>query len=64
MTHVIGTPDGTAANRYVTTAPDEPPDLRGPDVTAAFAELFDEHARRMRRAALTARAALHPAQCW
>ncbi|WP_415361807.1 RNA polymerase sigma factor [Saccharothrix sp. BKS2] len=32
----------------MTTALDEPPDLRGPDVTAAFAELSDTHARRLR----------------
>ena len=48
MTHVTGTPEGTSANRYVTTALDKPPDLRGPDVTAAFAELFDAHARQLR----------------
>jgi RNA polymerase sigma-70 factor (ECF subfamily) len=32
----------------VTTALEKPPDLRGPDVTAAFAELFDAHARQLR----------------
>ncbi|WP_367134653.1 RNA polymerase sigma factor [Saccharothrix sp. HUAS TT1] len=32
----------------MTTALDKPPDLRGPDVTAAFAELFDAHARQLR----------------
>lgn len=26
----------------------KPPDLRGPDVTAVFADLFDAHARRLR----------------
>ncbi|QFZ23559.1 sigma-70 family RNA polymerase sigma factor [Saccharothrix syringae] len=48
MSGVTGTPDPAAANRYVTTALDKPPDLRGPDVTAAFAELFDAHARQLR----------------
>lgn len=48
MTHVTGTPEGAPVNRYVTTALDKPPDLRGPDVTAAFAELFDAHARQLR----------------
>ncbi|MFD7654175.1 RNA polymerase sigma factor [Actinosynnema sp. NPDC059797] len=48
MSEVTGTPGGPAANRYVTTALDKPPDLRGPDVTSAFAELFDAHARQLR----------------
>ncbi|MEU4802236.1 sigma-70 family RNA polymerase sigma factor [Actinosynnema sp. NPDC023587] len=48
MTGDTGTPAGPAANRYVTTALDKPPDLRGRDVTAVFAELFDAHARKLR----------------
>ncbi|MFI9813162.1 RNA polymerase sigma factor [Saccharothrix variisporea] len=32
----------------MTTALEKPPDLRGPDATAAFAELFDAHARQLR----------------
>ncbi|WP_246019304.1 RNA polymerase sigma factor [Saccharothrix australiensis] len=32
----------------MTTALERPPDLRGPDAAAAFAELFDAHARRLR----------------
>ncbi|WP_308258196.1 RNA polymerase sigma factor [Saccharothrix obliqua] len=32
----------------MTTALEKPPDLRGPDVTAVFAELFDAHARQLR----------------
>lgn len=48
MTGDTGTPGGPSVNRYVTTALDKPPDLRGQDVAAVFAELFDTHARQLR----------------
>lgn len=48
MTRLTGTPGGVPVNRCVTTALDKPPDLRGPDPAAAFAELFDAHARPLR----------------
>ncbi|MEV0676549.1 sigma-70 family RNA polymerase sigma factor [Actinosynnema sp. NPDC050436] len=48
MSGDTGTPGGPSANRYVTTALDKPPDLRGPDVTDVFARLFDAHARQLR----------------